>query len=212
VIVWGNGTFNTPSSYDALLEHFASHGFIIAAADTSNSGSGTEMIACLEYILKQNTSSGDFQGKVDVDHIAVAGYSQGGAGTLMAGRDPRFLVTCTVSPYVVLPLGGYDSASLKAQVHPMFMISGSADIVAVPSDNQQPIYDGAPVPIVWGTFAGASHGEVAGAGGNYAGPMTAWFRFTLMNDQTAGAYFKKAKGGLAKAAGWTVQYNSKWTL
>src|SRR5688500_20303758 len=32
VILWGNGTGATPSTYSALLSHWASHGFIVAAA------------------------------------------------------------------------------------------------------------------------------------------------------------------------------------
>ena len=89
VIVWGNGTFNTPSSYTALFNHWATHGFIVAAADTSNSGSGKEMLACLKYIIAQNTTAGSpFMGHVDVNHIASSGYSQGGAGCLEARDRP----------------------------------------------------------------------------------------------------------------------------
>src|SRR5215217_4953971 len=34
VIVWGNGTGATPAAYDGLLRHWASYGFIVAAANT----------------------------------------------------------------------------------------------------------------------------------------------------------------------------------
>src|SRR5579859_180058 len=103
VIVWGNGTVNTPSTYYALFKHFASHGFIVAAADTSNAGSGMEMLACLKYILDQNSASGSqLAGHIDTNHIASSGYSQGGAGCLAAGEDPRFTTVLAVSPYVVI--------------------------------------------------------------------------------------------------------------
>jgi hypothetical protein len=212
VIVWGNGTLNSPSSYTALFNHFASQGFIVAAADTSNSGSGMEMLACLTYILGQNTMSGSpLQGHVDTGHIASSGYSQGGAGCLAAGEDPRFTTVLAVSPYVVISLGSYDpSTYAKAQTHPLFMISGSADSVATPNNNQQPIFDTAPVPIFWGTHAGSTHFEVLGGGGAYAGPMTAWFRWKLMGDTTAESWFEKPPCTLCSTAGWTVQTNSKW--
>lgn len=211
VIVWGNGTTNTPSSYTALFNHFASHGFIVAAADTSNAGSGKEMLACLQYMLDQNGMSGSpFHGKIDVNHIASSGYSQGGAGCLEAGIDPRFAVTAPVSPYIVIPLGGYDTTSVMKQVHPMFMISGSSDTVAVPSNNQMPIFTSAPVPIFWGTHAGSTHFEVLGAGGAYAGPLTAWFRYKLMGDPAAKDWFEKPTCTLCSASGWTVQTNSMW--
>jgi predicted dienelactone hydrolase len=211
VIVWGNGTVNTPSSYTALFNHLATHGFIVIAADTSNSGSGKEMLACLTYIIAQNTASGSpFAGHIDVNNIASSGYSQGGAGCLEAGIDPRFKVTAPVSPYVVLALGGYDTTSPMKQVHPMFMISGSADTVAVPSNNQQPIFMQAPVPIFWATHAGSTHFEVLGSGGAYAGPLTAWFRYKLMGDPNAQAWFEKPTCTLCSASGWTVQTNSMW--
>jgi dienelactone hydrolase len=211
VIVWGNGTFNTPSSYTALFNHFASQGFIVAAADTSNSGSGKEMLACLQYMIDQNTAAGSpYQGHVDVNHIASSGYSQGGAGCLEAGIDPRFTAIAAVSPYVVLPLGGYDTTSPMKQVHPIFMISGDADTVAVPSNNQQPIFMQAPVPIFWATHAGSTHFEVLNNGGAYAGPLTAWFRYKLMGDPSAKDWFEKPPCTLCSATGWTVQTNSMW--
>jgi hypothetical protein len=211
LIVWGNGTTNTPSNYTALFNHFASHGFIVAAADTSNAGSGKEMLACLQYVIDQNGASGSpYQGKVDVNHIASSGYSQGGAGCLEAGLDPRFTVTAPVSPYVVIALGGYDTTSAMKQTHPMFMISGSADSVAVPSNNQMPIFQQAQVPIVWATHAGSTHFEVLNTGGAYAGPLTAWFRYMLMGDASAGQWFEKPVCNLCSASGWSVQFNSLW--
>ncbi len=211
VIIWGNGTFNTPSNYTALFNHFATHGFIVAAADTSNSGSGMEMLACLNYILAQNTSSGSpFNGHIDTNHIASSGYSQGGAGCLAAGEDKRFTTVLAVSPYVVISLGSYDpSTYAAAQIHPLFMISGSADTVAPANNNQQPIFMTAPVPIFWGTHAGSTHFEVLSNGGAYAGPMTAWFRWKLIGDPNAEQWFEKPCD-LCTASGWTVQTNSMW--
>jgi dienelactone hydrolase len=212
VIIWGNGTFNTPSNYTGLFNHWATEGFIVAAADTSNSGSGKEMLACLSYIIAQNTAAGStLKGHVDVSHIASSGYSQGGAGCLEASIDPRFVVTAAVSPYIVVALGGYDTTSVMKQVHPLFMISGDQDTVAVPAQNQQPIFMQAPVPIFWATHAGSSHLEVLNAnGGAYEGPLTAWFRYKLMGDPAARDWFEKPPCDLCTATGWTVQTNSMW--
>jgi hypothetical protein len=211
VIVWGNGTTNSPSSYTALFNHLATQGFIVAAADTSNAGSGKEMIACLEYMIAQNKMSGSpYEGHIDVDAIASSGYSQGGAGCLEAGIDPRFKVLAAVSPYIVLSLGGYDTTSVMKQVHPIFMLSGTADSVAVPSNNQQPIFDMAAVPIFWATHTGSTHFEVLNNGGAYAGPLTAFFRYELMGDPAARDWFEKPPCTLCSASGWAVQTNSKW--
>jgi predicted dienelactone hydrolase len=211
VIVWGNGTTNTPSNYTALFNHFATQGFIVAAADTSNAGSGTEMLACLTYMIDQNGTAGSpYEGHIDVNNIASSGDSQGGAGCLEAGIDPRFKVTAAVSAYIVIPLGGYDTTSVMKQIHPMFLISGSADTVAVPANNQEPIFMTAPVPIFWGTHAGSTHFEVLDTGRACAGPLTAWFRYKLMGDQSAEQWFEKPTCTLCSASGWTVQTNSLW--
>jgi hypothetical protein len=214
VIVWGNGTTNTPSNYAAMFTRFASHGFIVTAANTSNAGSGKEMLACLDYVITQNGAAGTpFEGHVDVNRIAASGYSQGGAGALLAALDKRIKFTALVSPYVVIPLGAYDVASaIPKQTATMFMISGSADAVAVPNSNQKVIFDGAKVPIVWGTFAGADHLHVLGAGGgSYGVPLTAWFRYTLMDDPAAADWFKKTPCKLCMTTGWTVKQSSLWT-
>src|SRR4051812_19225649 len=58
VVLWGNGTGASPSNYDALLRHWASHGFIVAAADTRNAYSGQEMVAGLDWLVAQNGTAG----------------------------------------------------------------------------------------------------------------------------------------------------------
>ena len=129
----------------------------------------------------------------------------------MAGRDPRFIALATVSPYIVLALGGCDVNAWQDQTAPMFMISGGADTIATPSVNQQPIFDGAPIPIVWGTYAPADHLQVLGDGGAYRGPLTAWFRWRLMDDPNGASWFKKSDCSLCSAPDWSVQYNDMWT-
>jgi predicted dienelactone hydrolase len=51
IIIWGNGTGSSAGTYSALLTHWASQGFVVAAAQTSNAGSGAQMIACLDYLV-----------------------------------------------------------------------------------------------------------------------------------------------------------------
>src|SRR5262249_40742145 len=47
VIGWGNGTTATPQTYNGLLTSMASFGFIVAAANTSNPGTGREVTNCV---------------------------------------------------------------------------------------------------------------------------------------------------------------------
>jgi hypothetical protein len=206
VITWGNGTGATPSVYQGVLRHWATHGFIVTAANSTNTGDATEMIGCLEWILEQNTVSGPYMGRVDTSKIGVSGHSQGGGGTLMTGRDVRITATAPLQPYILAGLGGFQSSSIAQQQGPMFLMSGSADTIATPSANQQPVFDDTNVPVFWGTLQGATHtGTAIGNIGDYRGPATAWFRLHLMGDESARSWFYGASCGLCSDPSWRVQ-------
>jgi hypothetical protein len=205
VIVWGNGTYSSPSIYAAVLTHWASHGFIAIAADTSNAGTGQEMKACLDFVLAEDGRAGSaYRGKVDAGHIGASGHSQGGGGSIMLGADARVTATAPLEPYV---LGlGHQATSQSMQHGPMFLMSGGADTIAPPMQNQQPVFDNANVPVFWGTLAGADH-VASGIGGisGFRGPATAWFRYHLMGDSSARPIFFGSTCGLCTDATWTVQ-------
>jgi hypothetical protein len=209
VILWGNGTFATPAIYAEVLSHWASHGFIVAAANTGNAGSGAEMLACLDYLTEQDgVAESPYFGKVELTRVGSSGHSQGGAGSIMAGRDARVSVTAPLQPYInAIPGGGaFDQGAIGAQTGPMFLMSGSEDTIAQPAPNQQPVFDGTNVPVFWGTLLGADHLASATADiTGYRGPATAWFRLHLMDDESARALFYGESCGLCTDAGWEVQ-------
>ncbi len=207
VILWGNGTGSSPSTYAGLLRHLASHGFIVAAADTSNAGNGSEMISCLNSLVSANGSVlSPFYQKVDTARVGASGHSQGGAGTIMAGRDSRVTATAPLQPYIgFIPFGGlFLDSSIRQQRGPMFLVSGSSDTIAVPTINQLPVYNGVNQPVWWATRSGASHFEPVGSAGAFRGPVTAWFRARFMNDANADRVFNNPCT-LCSASGWTVR-------
>jgi predicted dienelactone hydrolase len=210
VILWGNGTGASPSTYSALLSHWASHGFIVAAANSSNAGNGSQMITCLNFVLTQNNNSSSvFFRRVDPARIGTSGHSQGGAGAVMAGRDARVTATAPVQPYIrFIPGGGlFDSRSIGQQHAPMFLVSGSADSIATPRTHQEPIFENVPVFVAWGTRIGANHFEAIGNAGNFRGPLTAWFRSELMDDTSAARVFDEPCT-LCSDPGWDVLFNN----
>lgn len=194
VILWGNGTATSVGIYQPVLEHWASHGFIVAAATTSNAGSGTEMLACLDWVTDQSEEGGsEYADTVDLTRVGATGHSQGGGGSLMAGSDARVTTTAPLQPYTQQGFGGYDQASQSMQTGPMFLMSGAADTIAPIEPNQQRVFDDTNVPTFWGTLAGANHiitaiGDIDG----YRGPSTAWFRYHLMCDELARPLFYDA--------------------
>lgn len=206
VILWGNGTGSAPSTYGSLLRHLASHGFIVAAADTSNAGNGSEMISCLNSLVSANGSAlSPYYQRVDTARVGASGHSQGGAGTIMAGRDARVTATAPIQPYITyIPFGGlFLNSSIGQQRGPMLLISGTADTIAIPGIQQLPVYNGLNRPVWWATRSGATHFEPVGDGGAFRGPVTAWFRARFMNDASADRVFTNPCT-LCSASGWSV--------
>jgi dienelactone hydrolase len=205
VILWGNGTKSKVPAYTPMLSHWASYGFVVAAANTNSAGSGAPILACLDYLTAENARAGSaFQSKLDLTKIGVSGHSQGGGGTIMAARDPRITTTAPIEPYV---LGlGYVPGAAALQHGPMLLLSGGADETAVPEKNQAPVFADAKTAVFWATLKGASHAVPAtDDSGAFRPATTAWFLYQLTGDAKATAMFKGDKCGYCTSTAWTVQ-------
>ena len=162
------------------------------------------MLACLDWLTGENAkTTGAYAGKLDLTKVGAAGHSQGGGGTLMAGRDPRITATAPIMPYTI-GLGYVKGAELQ-QHGPALMLSGSLDTIAAPAPNQQPIFDAMPTPMTWLTLTGAGHLAPMQGGAVYRGALAAWFLDKLTGDQKAALWFTGPKCGYCEAKDWTVQ-------
>jgi hypothetical protein len=121
----------------------------------------------------------------------------------MAGQDDRVSVTAPIQPYTIGL--GHDPASQQNQKGPMFLMSGGGDTIAFPYLNAQPVYTRANVPVFWGERRYVTHFEPVGDGGAYRGPSTAWFRYHLMDDETARSTFYGRFCGLCTSYLWSDQ-------
>lgn len=203
VVIWGNGTFNTPSTYDAFLRHLASHGFIVAAANTSNAGSGREMLAGLDHLATKDGRRGDrFEGAVDLSRVAAMGYSQGGGGAMAAARDPRVDTTVAIQPW---------QGSTSGIRVPTLYLAGSSDWVVSDRSVESDFEQSSGVPAAFGNLRGASHFEVLGDGGGFRGPATAWLRWFLMGDGLGRDVFVGARCTLCTSSAW-VEYRANARL
>jgi len=204
IVLWGNGTGQTPDNYRPILDNLASYGFVVAAANTPNAGTGTEMLACLDWLAAENGRAGSpYNGKLDLDRVGASGHSQGGGGALMAGRNARVKATAPIQPYTTGL--GYVAGAQGQQTGPTLLLSGGADTLAPPAANQQPVFDQGNRPIFWATLNGASHMIPAQGGGTYKGILAAWFRFQLNNDMRAAAMFQGQRCVYCTSTDWVVQ-------
>ena len=177
VILWGNGTFLNPTHYDALLRHWASQGFIVAAANTTNAGSGQQMLAGLDNLTAFDADPASvFHEKVDLARVATTGHSQGGGGAINAAADPRVDVSVPIQP------GGGNLAGLHG---PVLFLSGQTDTVISPASVRQKYNASAHLPAAYGELAGADHFQPIVNGNGYRAPVTAWLRWHLMDDEIA---------------------------
>ncbi len=201
VILWGNGTFANPSVYDGLLRHLASHGFVVAAANTSNAGSGREMLAGLDNLTRFAATPGNrFHQVVDTTRVGATGHSQGGGGALQAGADARVDTVFPLQPWRGTPAAVRGTA---------LMFAGSRD-TTIPPSSVRAAYRAVPGAAAYAELIGATHSTPTGSAGGYRFALTAWARWQLMEDPDGRAQFVGARCGLCTNTRWT--YETKGTF
>lgn len=198
VILWGNGTGSSPTSYSGLLSHWASWGFVVVAANTPNAGTGRDMLRCLDWLERSSLAS-----SVDLNKVGTSGHSQGGGGAIMAGVDPRIAASAPIEGYT---LGlGHNRTSHDEQSGPMLILSGSADTLVSPTLNHSSLFQNLNVPGFWAILRGASHFEPVGDGGGFRGITTAWFLYQLNMSPDAAAFFEGSDCIYCTDASWDVR-------
>lgn len=193
VVTWGNGTCGLPSSYGDLLAHIASHGFIVIAPNYRQIGNGDLMLRALEVLRAENErEESALFGKVDLDRVGASGHSQG-AGSAVAISDEAIIDA------VVAIEGGGSGTNGK----PTFFIAGENDNIVSPATVQR-AYNGVRGPAAYGLRADADHITPINEAEKMWGPVTAWFKAQLDDDETARAYFDDSCT-LCDDADWTVE-------
>ncbi len=201
VILWGNGTGATPTSYSGLLSHWASWGFIVVAANTTNAGTGRDMLRCLDWLENSSLSS-----SADLTKVGTSGHSQGGGGAIMAGVDPRISASAPIEGYT---LGlGHSRTSHDKQSGPILILSGSADTLVNPNLNHLSLFQDTNVPAFWAILRGASHFQPVGNGGGFRGITTAWFLYQLTGSIDAAPFFEGTNCIYCEDSSWEIRKKS----
>jgi hypothetical protein len=191
VILWGNGTFTTPTVYDGLLRHWASFGFIVAAAKTSNAGTGQEMLQGLDTLTTRNGQAGNpFYNKVNLSKVGSSGHSQGGFGAVQTGKDPRVTT--------VFPIEG---PGVPAGTTPVLFLDSQNGLGPPISRTAYPQMTNRPA--AWAQLAGADHLTVLGNAGWFRVPATAWAKWQLDGDTHARDMFVGPNCGLCNNPVWS---------
>lgn len=205
IVIFSNGS-NTPyQKYEPIFEHLASYGFVVVGDDVEHAWSGKSTSQILNYLTVQNKSpNSPFKGKLQVNNVGVAGFSQGAIGAVNAvtafDNSHQFKSLYTASqPQAKITEGfGWKNDLSKVKV-PYFLTAGTK-LFDAGNPAKDPYSGISPLLSLQDTFKAmpsgqltviarrknADHTDMAIAPNGY---MTAWFRYTLMNDELASRAF-----------------------
>lgn len=200
VITWGNGTGTTPPTYRALLELYASHGFIVIASNSMNVAQGTPppMLDGVTWVLAQDMTAGAalFE-HVDREHIGATGHSQGAFAASSAGLDER-----------IKSIAPIQSLGASRGLHgPVLGLCGTMDMTVPCSGNMRSFSSISDQPAMYAELKAADHTNwIFSPGGAhpYWVITNAWFRVHLMGDTALRPMFYGADCTYCKDAAWVI--------
>ena len=201
ILIWANGHTDNPEpnpplcvvdsannkwcgQYLPLMQHLASHGFLVVASlsTTTSRGDPLPTIAGLNWIIQQaEDSTSPYYHHLDTANIGQLGHSEGAMSTCMVASEPRYKALASIcgtrtltgvhTPFLfycggkdtTVPCDGVKNTFLTVTTQPAFFIDELA------SDHGWWVYQGA---------KGVSLSMAA-----------AWFRVHLMNDTANRKYF-----------------------
>ena len=200
IVVFANGSGVVCTKYEPIFRHLVSWGFVAIGNDDGSSRSGKSTSLTLDYIFSLNKDPKSiFYGKLDTKHIGVTGHSQGGTGAVHAVTNfnngslfTSLYTASNASPPTSASENRnewwYDTAKIRI---PYFMVAatGQADAkFLAPLASLMGGFDKVPgnVPAVMARRKNVDHSNTLTHADGY---MTAWFRYTLMNDREARQVF-----------------------
>ncbi|MDE5818853.1 MAG: alpha/beta hydrolase [Lachnospiraceae bacterium] len=222
VVVMVNGSGTPASKYEAIFDHLASWGFIVAGNEDGSSGTGESAASTLDFILGLNEDADSlFYGKIDTQNIGIAGHSQGGSGTINAVTAYENGNMCKVMYTASTPTAAIASDVLKAPYDvsgiqiPWFMTAGTGEADSGNEKNTgiSPLWSNQEncntvtddVMKVLARRTDTGHGDMLPYADGY---MTAWFMYHLQGDETADTVFLGDNAEILNNANWQdVQKN-----
>ena len=197
VVHLANGTGASCSNYQQVLNQLASHGFLAACYEDPNTGNGAQGLKAFETALSMFPELAD-------DRLGSTGHSQGGqaAFTVLQLAEQKFGDKMVYAGLAMQPASGFGeqpSGGSWQQVYakiksPMFMFSGTADILVSESWVQQgfnALSDA--IEAYWWSGVGSTH--IPTPQEHQQLVQISWFRWKLLGDSKACEFFKKLPDG-----------------
>lgn len=188
VVHLANGTGASCATYLASLQRLATHGFLAACYESTNTGAGDQGLTALDTALAQFPELAD-------NKFGSTGHSQGGQGsfTVLALAEKKYGDKFLYAGLAMQPASGFGSqpagttwqALYAAIKSPVFMFSGLRTDGLVSQAWVQQAYDATSktVEAYFWTSDGATHIPVPNAQEQEI--SIPWFRWKLLGDQAA---------------------------
>lgn len=208
ILIWANGYTDNPEQnpplcvtnaatgkwcgqYLPMVQHLASHGFVVVASLSTATGStGSDgllpTIVGMEWIIKQNDSLGSlFYHRLDTSKIGQLGHSFGGMSTCMSAANPHYKALMSIC-------GTRDLTG----VHTPFLFFCGGKDGTVGCDGPRKVFlQVKDQPAMLIDELNSDHGSwvYQGPNGVSLSAAAAWFRIFLMNDTANRNYFFGSK-------------------
>lgn len=201
ILIWANGYTDNPEQnppkcvtdagankwcgqYLPMMNHLASHGFVVVASLSTATGSGNPLptIVGMDWIIEQNDDpSSPYYHRLDTDKIGQLGHSFGGMSTCMSAADPRYKALATIC----------GTRELSGVHTPMLFFCGGNDNTVKCDGVRNVFLTVTNHPAIFINELNADHGSwvYQGANGVSLSSAAAWFRVHLMNDTVNRKYF-----------------------
>jgi hypothetical protein len=201
ILIWANGYRDNPEQnppecvvnsgsnqwcgqYLPMLNHLASHGFVVVAPLSTATAEGDPLptTAGLDWILEQaEDASSPYYGRLDTANVGQLGHSYGGMSTCMSASDPRYKALATIC----------GTRALTGVHTPMLFFCGGRDETVDCSGVRDTFLSVTDQPAFFINELDSDHGSwvYEGADGVSLSSAAAWFRVHLMNDTANRDYF-----------------------
>jgi hypothetical protein len=201
ILVWANGYKDNPEQnppdcvvdsganrwcgqYGPMVNHLASHGFVVVAPLSTATAEGDPLptIAGLDWILEQaEDSTSPYYHHLDTANIGQLGHSYGAMSTCMSASEPRYKALAALC----------GTRTLTGVHTPMLFFCGGKDTTVACSGVKDVFHTVTDQPAFFLEEKDSDHGSwvYQGTNGVSLSGAAAWFRVHLMNDTANRKFF-----------------------
>ncbi len=202
ILIWANGYRDNPEQnppdcvvdsgankwcgqYLPMMNHLASHGFVVVASLSTATGDTSvpfPTIVGLDWILEQaEDPSSPYYHRLDTANIGQLGHSYGGMSTCMSASEPRYKALATIC-------GTREPSGVHT---PMLFFCGGRDGTVSCSGVHDTFLTVTDQPAFFLNELNSDHGSwvYQGPGGVSLSSAAAWFRVHLMDDTANRDFF-----------------------